>query len=218
MNRGLRALLADSASAPGGAIVTQATAPRILELLRTGEGDADVVMAPRKILDQLAEDRRLAPGPFLRIGSVGVGVMVAAGAAPPDVSTFDAFLRALEAAELIVHNRASTGIYLGQMLQTLEIYPRIADRITVVDDAHAVVQRINAPGRNIGFTGVTEIMHQQDEGRVRFAGPLPRELQKATDYWAAATAGADAEGAGAFLKVLASPGSRKIFADSGVEF
>lgn len=220
INRGLRALLKEpEAIRIGTTELKLATAPQILELFRSDKADADLVIAPRATMDKLSAERKLAQHDMLRIGSVGVGIMVRPGAEIPDVSTAEAFGRALLEAEAIVHNRASTGLYVGNMLQKLDVHDRIAGRIVVVEDANAVVERVNqGKQRTIGFTGTTEIMHQQDEGHVRYAGPLPAALQQVTDYWAAATAGSDRVPATAFLALLATPGARQAFRTSGVDF
>lgn len=217
INRGLRQLLAGHVT--GSVELKLATAPQILELFRSGGTDADVVIAPRGTLDKLSTEAKLSPGDMRRIGTVGVGVMVRPGAELPDVTTVEAFKQALLGADIIVHNRASTGLYVGKMLQGLDVHASIADRIVIVEDANAVVERINRDeARPIGFTGTTEIMHQQDEGHVRYAGPLPGALQQVQDYWAAATAGGDKGLATAFLERLSTPDARDIFRRSGVDF
>ena len=216
INRGLRALLKEQASPVE---LKLATAPQILELFRSGGTDADVVIAPRGTMDKLSAEGKLGSGDMLRIGAVGVGIMVKPGAELPDVSTVEAFKQALLGADIIVYNRASTGLYVGKMLQDLDVHDKISGRIVVVEDANAVVERVNGDeARPIGFTGTTEIMHQQDEGHVRYAGPLPDALQQVQDYWAAATAGGDKGLATAFLERLSTPDARDIFRRSGVEF
>src|SRR5438874_11660541 len=107
---GLRAAAAAFKKQSGHDVhITFNTAPEIRK--RIAGGDAfDVVIAPPAALDEFAGAGKLT-GDRASLGRVGLGVAVRPGAAVPDISSADALKRSVLAAESIVFNRASSGIY-----------------------------------------------------------------------------------------------------------
>src|SRR5689334_13240612 len=95
-----------------------ATAPALRQRVAAG-GAADIVIAPPPVLAEFEAAGRLAPGSRVELGRVGVGAVVRDGAPLPDVSIPDALKRTLLAADSIVFNRASTGLYLEKLLERL---------------------------------------------------------------------------------------------------
>ena len=71
-------------------------------------------------------------------------------------------------------------------------------------------------GRKIGFGATTVIIENSGKG-VRFAGPLPAEIQNYTAYFAALTLrGNGREAAHKFIRFLTSPAAKAMFAEAGI--
>ena len=68
--------------------------PNIIARVNSGT-PFDVVVVPVDVFKDAAAKARFAPGPTIDIARVGYGVIVRAGATKPDISTPDAFKKAL---------------------------------------------------------------------------------------------------------------------------
>jgi molybdate transport system substrate-binding protein len=193
------------------------TAPMLAKRLSGGKG-CDVVIAPPAVMDELVATGKADPEGRFRIGRVGVGVAVRAGAPVPDVSSVGALRRALIAADAVIYNRASSGLYVARLLERLGIAGALREKSTVYDDAVGAFTRLLAgTGSEIGFGGLPEIKRWHDRG-VRFVAPLPEEIQNYTAYEAALAGDPPNPGGGrAFLHFLASPAARAIFTANGVD-
>jgi len=197
--------------------LTFETAPALAARLAGGEL-ADVVIAPPKVMDELIGTGKAQPDGRFQLGRVGVGVGVRAGAPLPDISSTEALKRSLLAADAIIHTRASSGIYVAQLLERSSFAAEIRAKTTSYHDAKGAFTRlVNGTGREIGFGGITEI-RRWSERSLTFVGPLPPDIQNYTTYIAALSAAAsNPEGARAFLAFLASPAAKSIFTAHGVD-
>jgi molybdate transport system substrate-binding protein len=197
--------------------ISFATAPSILK--RLGEANtADVVIAPPAVLDEWVKAGKAASTNRVIVGRIGVGVMVRDGAPLPRIGTVDDFKQSLLSAESIVHNQASTGIYLETLFARLGIAESLKTKTTRYPDAAAVLSHVGKGKRNeIGLGAVTVIIEGASKG-LRFVGPLPAEIQNYTTYAAIVVADAVAQDAAQeFVRYLTSPASRKAFAAAGIE-
>ena len=80
--------------------------PNIIARVNSGT-PFDVVVVPVDVFKDAAAKARFVPGPTVDIARVGYGVIVRAGAPKPDISTPDAFKKALLAAPSIAFLPAS---------------------------------------------------------------------------------------------------------------
>jgi len=213
---GLAAAAAALEKQTGHAVkITYATAPQIAA--RVGGGETfDVVIAPPAVLDELANAGKL--GDRLSVGRVGVGVAVRAGAPVPDISSAEALKRSLLAAESLVFNRASTGMYVETLLKNMGIYEQVEGKTTRYADGTAVHEHVlKGQGREMEFGAIPDILLHRDEG-LRLVGPLPAEVQNYTYYAAAPmTAAPSAEVARTFVRFLGSAAAKALFTASGIE-
>jgi len=214
---GLRAAAAAFKKQSGHDVnITFNTAPEIRK--RIGGGDAfDVVIAPPPALEEFAGAGKVAAD-RANLGRVGLGVAVRPGAAVPDISSSEALKRSLLAADSVVFNRASTGIYLENLLKKLGVYDTILPKITRYPDAGAVMEHLlKGKGKEIGFGPVTEILLHKDKG-LKLVGPLPADIQNYTSYSAAPmSSAANADLARAFVRFLGGAQSKALFGAAGVD-
>jgi len=212
---GLRAAAGAYAKQSGNEVkITFHTAPEIRKRIGAGE-TFDVVIAPPAALDEFAG--KVSPD-RAALGRVGLGVAVRPGADVPDISSSEALKRSVLAADSIVFNRASTGIYLENLFKKMGLYDQILSKTTRYPDAAAVMEHVlKGKGREIGFGPITEILLQRDKG-LKLVGPLPSDVQNYTSYSAAPmTASANAELARAFVRYLGGPESKALFVAAGVD-
>ena len=107
------------------------------------------------------------------MGRVGLGVAVRPGAPVPDISSSEALKRSVLQAESIVFNRASTGIYLENLLKKMGVYEQVEAKTTRYPDAAAVMEHLlKGKGKEFGFGPITEILLQREKG-LKLVGPLP---------------------------------------------
>jgi molybdate transport system substrate-binding protein len=219
MQRGLLVIAAKFKERTGHTIkVEYATAPELTKMLLDDTAKADVILAPKPTLAQLASARKIGGGGQKDVGGVGAAVLVRNDAPLPDISSLDALKRSLMEADAVVHNRASSGIYIESMLKKIGVYDQIEKKIVKVADGDAVTARIKGgTGKEFGFGGYTDVLHNQDAGDVKLVGPIPEEVQNYTLYGGAAIASSPNQAnADAFLNYVGSPEAAEVFKASGV--
>jgi len=193
-----------------------ATTPNIRKRIAAGD-TFDILLVPADALDELARAGQLIAAERVTVGRVGVGVAVRTGAPVPAVGDPAALERSLTAAESIIFTRATSGLYVESMLRRLGWYERLAPRITrFVTGPEMMDHLIHGHAREVCLGAIVELMMFRDQG-VYFVGPLPPDLQHATRYDAAPMPQAgNPVLARAFLRYLASPTARAMFAECGV--
>ena len=92
----------------------------------------DIAIVTRPVIDALVGQGRIAGETVTDIGRSGLGVAVRKGATKPDVSTADAFKRALINAKSVVRSREGTsGLYFETLLNRLGIAEAMRDKIVL---------------------------------------------------------------------------------------
>jgi molybdate transport system substrate-binding protein len=217
MQRGLVTAAAKFKEQSGTTVqIRYATAPELRKILTENGGAADVILAPNATLKEVAG--RIVSDTQKEIGGVGSAVLIRPDAPMPDVSSLPAFKRSLIEADAIVFNRASSGVYIESLLKKIGVFDQVQSKIVRVDDGEAVASRIKeGHGKEFGFGGYTDVLHNQDAGGVKLVGPIPEEVQNYTMYSSALIAAApNPTTARAFLAYLETPATQAIFTASGV--
>ena len=195
--------------------ITFNTAP---ELRKRMEGNPafDVVIAPPAVINDFAAANQLAAARS-PVGRVGMGVAVRTGAPVPDIASADAIKRSVLAADSLVFNRASTGLYLEGLLKKMDVYTQIESKTTRYADGASVLEHvIKGTGREIGFGAMTEILLYTSKG-LQLVGPLPADIQNYTSYTAAPLASGTQQAlAQQFVVFLSGPVGKPLFVAAGV--
>src|ERR1700736_3713626 len=219
MQRGLVTVAAKFKEHSGTQVqIRYATAPELRKILTENGAAADAILAPNPTLTELAGAGRGATDSQKEIGGVGSAVLIRLDAPVPDISSLAAFKRSLVEADALVYNRASSGTYIDAMLKKIGVFDQIQSKIVRVDDGEAVATRIkDGHGKEFGFGGYTDVLHNQETGGVKLGGPIPDEVQNYTMYSSALVAAAPSPGGGrAFLAYLETSEAKAIFLASGV--
>lgn len=169
---------------------------------------ADVVIVTEEVLARL----KLKGTPVAR---VGVGVGVRESAPLPDLSTVEAFKRALLAAKSVIYmdpQIGTSGKHVAEVLQRLGISDEVNAKAKLGQGGQ-VAEAVASGEIELAIHQISEILPVKG---VRFAGPLPSELQKFTVYVAARVLSSKAGGTAArFIEHLTSSAARSRLARTG---
>jgi len=166
-------------------------------------------------LDALLKEGKVVPGSRVDLSRSIIGMAVRAGAPKPDISSVDAFKRAMLAAKSVAYSESASGVYLSTNL-----FPRLGIAAAMNPKSKKI------SGEPVGAAvarGEAEIAFQQiSELRpvagIDIVGPLPPELQVVTIFAAGIATGArDANLARGLIAFLASPAAAGAIEKSGME-
>jgi len=158
--------------------------PNIIARVNSGT-PFDVVVVPVDVFKDAAAKARFAPGPTIDIARVGYGVIVRAGASKPDLSTPDAFKKALLAAPSIAFLPASAaGAYVTKVFERLGIGEEMKAK-TKVQAAPAQIAPAVAKGEAELGVFLTNVLVAPG---VELVGPFPGELQQELVFTSAVAA------------------------------
>jgi molybdate transport system substrate-binding protein len=160
-----------------------ATGPVIKERVLSGNTDADLIVIPRAEFDDLIAAGHFDPTHVAVLGLVTVGVTVKNGAREPDLSSVDAFVESVLAADRVIYNTASSGQYIARMFERLGLTEKIRHKASIYPTGGTAMQALAADttGNAIGFGHVTEIRLHDPIG-THLVGPLPGEIGRQTPY------------------------------------
>jgi molybdate transport system substrate-binding protein len=215
----LNALVAQYEKESGNKVtVTYRTVGQHMKLIGSGEEKFDVAVLTPEAIDGLAKEGKVVAGSRADLARTGVGVVVRAGTPLPDISTVEAFKRALLAAKSVAYidpaAGGSSGIYVAKLLERLGIAKQINAKAVLVQGGEVASHVVDGEAE-IGIHQISEILAVK--GAV-LVGPLPAEIQNFTVYSAgvstAAKHGAVATG---LVKFLSGPHALPIIKAKGME-
>jgi len=182
--------------------------------LKRGE-PGDVVIVNAEALDDFIKQGTVVAGSRVDVARSAFGMAVRAGAPVPDVSTVDAFKRALLAAKSIAYSASVSGTYLStELFQRLGIADRVLPKSRRIEGERvgAVVARGDA---EVGFQQISELMPVPG---ITLTGPLPDGVQRVTVFSAGIAAKAPSPAAAKQLvDYLVSPAAAAFVRKSGME-
>ena len=176
---------------------------------------ADVILLSVPAIDALEKAGKVAGRTDL--GRATCGVAVRDGMLMPDISTAEAFKRALRNAISIGTNDpahgGSSGIYLAELLQKLGMAEELQPKMVLGKTGREVAMLVAMGRAELGITFTSEFIPVEG---VRVVGPLPKGMEYVNGYAGALPPGAP-EAAKAYLSFLASPASKAVFNRFGLE-
>jgi molybdate transport system substrate-binding protein len=187
--------------------------PNIIARVNSGT-PFDVVVVPVDVFKDAAAKARFAPGPTVDIARVGYGVIVRAGAPKPDLSTPDAFKKALLAAPSIAFLPASAaGAYVTKVFERLGIGEEMKAK-TKVQAAPAQIAPAVAKGEAELGVFLTNVLVAPG---VELVGPFPGELQQELVFTSAVAADTkEADAAKALIDYLRTQEATAIIKAAGM--
>jgi ABC-type molybdate transport system substrate-binding protein/sugar lactone lactonase YvrE len=186
----------------------------IASRLQRGE-PADVVIVNADALDGFIKGGTVAVGSRVDVARSAFGMAVRAGSPVPDVSTVDAFKRALLEAKSIAYSASVSGEYLStELFQQLGIAERVLPKSRRIEGERvgAVVARGDA---EIGFQQISELLPVPG---ITLTGPLPAGVQRVSVFSAGIAARAPSpRAAKQLVDFLVSPAAAAAIRQSGME-
>jgi len=172
----------------------------------------DVAILGVGATDQLVKDGKLAAATRADIARSAMGVAIRPGLPKPDISSVEAFKRALLDAKSIGYSEDGL---TGKYLKGLFVKLGIADQLKA-KTVHGRGGELVGDGKaDLGLTQVSEILPVKG---AELLGPLPAGVQEYTVFPGAASAASKKpEAAKALLKFLASPAAGKVIKAHGLE-
>jgi len=176
----------------------------------------DVAILTTAAIDDLIRQGKLAGATRTALADSGAGVAVRKGASKPDISTVDAFKRALLNAGSVAYvEQGGTGIYLKGLLQRLGIADAIENKVKRLPPENPAAHAIANGEAEIGMTQISEILPYAG---AELVGPFPKEIQLTTSFAVAVGANAaQPEAARALIKFLTAPEAAPVFKAKGLD-
>ncbi|PYS47667.1 MAG: molybdate ABC transporter substrate-binding protein [Acidobacteria bacterium] len=198
--------------------LTTNTSGALQKMLRSGN-KADIIIVASSAMDALEKEHLVIPGTRFDVARGLVGVGVRAGAAPPDLSSADAFKKAVLAARSVsyVDPKAggTSGTYIAGLFQRLGIAAEMQKKTVFRNQGSEVADAVAKGEAEIGITFTSEMATNKG---VKLAGFLPDSIQLPTNYSVAIPVGApNADAARAFLNELKTPLAQAAFKEAGLE-
>jgi molybdate transport system substrate-binding protein len=187
---------------------------------RVAKGEAvDVAILSEPATEALRKQGKLVAGTEAVVAKVGIGAFVRKGDPKPDISSVDAFLRALTSARVIAYADptlgGSTSILVGDLMKSLDITGSIGTRTKLVPPAKPLLDLVAGGGVDFGFNPISEIL---PDPRVELVGPLPAPIQKYTRYVASLVEGSrQADAFKALISFLSSAEAAAVLKTKGFE-
>lgn len=193
---------------------SQGSGPQtIAAMLARGE-PADMVILSREGLAELVAAGRIVAGSDVDLARAPLGMGVRASAKKPDVSTTEAFKRALLEAKAVAVPASTAGIYFTTTLLPLL---GIADRVQVkvAERGSQTAALVAAGDADLVIQPVSEIVNAPG---IEFAGRLPDAIQLVQTFAGAIVLGTkESESAKRLIGFLASPRAAFALRNSGMD-
>jgi molybdate transport system substrate-binding protein len=184
--------------------------PVFVRQINAGE-PFDVIASPPGTIDGLMKDGKVLAETRTKLVRSGVGVEVRKGAPKPDISSTEAFKRALLNAKSIGY-LPTAGV--PQLIERLGIADAIKHKVTIPDTD--IVSELVAKGElEVGVVVTTQILTTPG---VDLVGPLPPDIQFYTSFEGAVSSQSRApDAARALIKFLTSPVAIPVIKAQGME-
>jgi molybdate transport system substrate-binding protein len=185
--------------------------------LKAGER-ADIVVSSTAAVTAAEKDGSARPGSRAVVGRAEIGVAVREGTPAPDISTADAFKKALLAAKSVSYTDPAGGgtaaVFVGGLLDRLALTDAIKGKAVKFNTGREVVGAVVKGDAELGIGFTSEFVPVK---QLKVVGALPKEIAFINEYSAyIPTNAAAAEPAAAFLAYLARPASRDTFKAAGI--
>jgi molybdate transport system substrate-binding protein len=178
----------------------------------------DIVILSTAAAAAAEKDGTALAGSRAVVGRAEIGVAVRDGTPAPDISTTDAFKKALLAAKSVSYTDPSGGgtaaVFIAGLLDRLGLTEAVKKNAVPFKTGREVIGAVLKGDAELGIGFTTEFVPVKG---VKVVGALPKEIEFVNEYSAyIPSTSAAAEPARAFLAYLARPASRETFKAAGV--
>jgi molybdate transport system substrate-binding protein len=178
---------------------------------------ADVVILTTALAAAAEKDGAALAGSRAVVGRVEIGVAVRNGVPAPDISTADAFRKALLTAKSVSFTDPAGGgtaaVFVAGLIERLGVADAIKDKSLKFNTGREVIAAVVKGDAEIGIGFTSEFVPVKE---VKVVGGLPKEIGFVNEYSAyIPAASAAAESAKALVAYLARPAARDVFKAAG---
>ncbi|HEV3371226.1 MAG TPA: molybdate ABC transporter substrate-binding protein [Xanthobacteraceae bacterium] len=175
----------------------------------------DVAILTAAVTDDLIKEGKLTATGRTDIARSGAGLAGRKGAPKPDISTTDAFKRALLDSKSIAYVAAgATAPYILSLFDRLGIAEQVKPKLKPQPTSNPAAKAVANGDAELGITQISEILPYAG---AELIGPLPAEVQLYTVYPAAVAAGTKApDAANALIKFLTGPAAIAVLKAKGL--
>jgi molybdate transport system substrate-binding protein len=176
----------------------------------------DLAVLTAAAIDDLIGQGKLVAATRAALANSGAGVAIRKGAPKPDISTVEAFKKALLDAKSVAYvEQGGTGIYLKALLARLGIADALKDKVKPLPPENPAANAVANGEAEIGMTQISEILPYAG---AELAGPFPKEIQLTTSFAAAVGTNArEAEAAKALIHFLTGPSAAEVLKAKGLD-
>jgi molybdate transport system substrate-binding protein len=187
---------------------------------RVNNGEAfDVIIGTKSAVENLAKAGKVVDQGRTDIALAGIGVAVRRGAPKPDISSVEAFKRALLNAKFIAYTNpadgGASGIYVADLIKKLGMADQLAPKTKLAKGGTSSGTLVASGDAEIAMQMISELIPVPG---VEIAGPLPAEIQSFTVMSVGMSAGAaDQSAAKRLIMFLSSPVVAPVLREKGLE-
>jgi molybdate transport system substrate-binding protein len=211
----VKALATDFAKETGHKVTLTVVTPSDIPQ-KLANATYDMIICSIPAMDALDKAGSIKPGSRSPLARVGIGVMAREGAPLPDVSTPEAFKKALLAARSIVHGDPSVPNQSGVVTMRILEKAGILDAVKAKSRPAALAEGLTMVAK--GEVELALFNTVELPAGVRLAGPVPAPFADYTFFETAVlakgTAPAEAQ---AFITLMIGPGARKAWDAAAIE-
>jgi len=174
----------------------------------------DLLISGSGTVNEWVRAGRVAAATRMDLARSGIGVAVRAGIPKPDLSTVDAFRRAVLGAKSIAYLRVGSGFYLDSLFERLDLADAVRAKARR-PEGDSVATLVAQGQVELGLVVMTQILTTPG---VELAGPLPPAIQSYVTFSAAvSSSGAAREAAGQLIEFLRGPTAARVILAQGME-
>jgi molybdate transport system substrate-binding protein len=175
----------------------------------------DIAILGPAAIDELIDHGKIIGDTRTSFGRTGLGVAARKGGAKPDISSAEAFKRAMLGAKSVGHSKEGlSGVHFLAILDRLGIAAEMKVKLKAYEGA-GLTQAIATEEVELGVTGIGPILAMPS---AEFLGALPKEIQSYVVFTAGVTASAkDVAASRALLQFMTGPDAATVFKAKGME-
>ena len=186
--------------------------PALNQKINAGAGDLASLGFGQ--FDEFVKSGKIVGDSVTQYARVGNGVAVKTGTPKPDISTPDAFKRAMLDAKSIGHTNAGTGPFNTRVFQKLGIYDQVKDKVKIIQ-GKLVAAAVADGDVEIGIQQTNVI---QPYAGTEYLGPLPADLMEYGPVGVGLLTGSPhPDEARAFIKFMADPANAGLLKKAAME-
>ena len=175
----------------------------------------DLAIPSPELIDDLIKQGKVTADTRTVFGRTGLGVAVRNGIPKPDISTVDAFKRALLSAKSVGHSKeGQTGVNFLIVLERLGITAEMKPKLKTYE-GNQMAEALEKGTEEMGVTGMGPVLEMKD---VQKLGGLPPEIQRYVNFSAGVSASSkEPAAARALLEFMMSPEAAAVAKGKGLE-